>query len=53
VSRPAEGTCEVTLQFTDGRQYTARVQFKKVNGPCGCYLGAYSSDLAPTDAGSD
>jgi hypothetical protein len=53
VSRPSEGTCKVTLQLTDGRQYAASVQFKKVNGPCGCYLGASASDLAPTDAGSD
>jgi hypothetical protein len=53
VMRPSEGTCKVTLQFTDGRQYTASVQFKKMNGPCGCYIGAYTSDLVRTDAGTD
>jgi hypothetical protein len=47
------GTCNVRVQFSDGSSYAAQVRFSKVDGPCGCTLGGFTSALEPTDAGSD
>lgn len=53
VSRPGAGNCSVHVQFVGGSDYAAQVRFSKVDGQCGCYLGAYASALEPTDAGEN
>jgi hypothetical protein len=47
VSRPGAGSCVVQVQFSDGASESAQVRFHKVSGPCGCYLAADATPLAP------
>ncbi len=51
VQRPGAGSCTVHVVLDDGAAEVAQVKFTQVSGPCGCYLAAETSSLAPIDGG--
>ena len=51
VQRPGAGSCTVHVVLDNGATEVVQVKFTQVSGPCGCYLAAETSSLAPIDGG--